>query len=295
MQFRITSTGTWDPANDWSYAGLGSGNAVAQTDRIVLRQDGKTVWGQEPGGGVADSEPPTVPIGLAASNPGSSSVTLSWTASTDNVGVTAYEILDGTTVAGSATGTSLLVTGLAPDTPYSFSVRARDAAGNVSAASAPVSTRTLPGVRSTLAVQHKGTGAAVSNQLGATLQLTNRGTAPVSLATTSTRYWFTGDPPTATYQVWCDWAQIGCANVGARVVKLAAARPGADAYLEVSFASGSLAAGASTGEIQLRVAKSDWSAFNQADDHSYRVSSALTDFDRVTAYSGGVLTWGAEP
>ena len=45
----------------------------------------------------------------------------------------------------------------------------------------------------------------------------------------------------------------------------------------------------------MRTAKSDWSTFNQADDHSYRTSNSLTDFDRVTAYSGGTLAWGVEP
>lgn len=295
VQFRITSTGTWDPANDWSYTGLGSGNTVVQTDRIVLRQDGKTVWGTEPGGGVSDNDPPTVPTGLTASNAASSSVTLSWTASTDNVGVTGYEVLDGTAVVGQSATTSLQVTGLTPDTQYTFAVRAKDASGNVSAASTPVTTRTLPGVRSTLTAQHRGTGAATSNQITATLQLTNRGTAPVGLTTTTLRYWFTGDAASPNYQVWCDWAQMGCAGVQARVVKLSTARPGADAYLEVSFTTGSLAAGANTGEIQVRVAKSDWSGFTQSDDHSYRISNGLTDFDRVTAHTGGVLAWGAEP
>ncbi|SDI98150.1 Fibronectin type III domain-containing protein [Lentzea albidocapillata subsp. violacea] len=295
VQFRITSAGTWDPADDWSHTGLGSGNTVVQTDRITLRQDGKTLWGTEPGDAVEDSEPPSVPSGLTASDAGPTSVTLNWTASADNVGVAGYDVLSGTTVTGSATTTSLRVTGLTPDTPYSFSVRARDAAGNVSGTSTPVTTRTLPGVAATLTVQHKGSGSATSNQIGATLQLTNRGTAPVSLTTTTIRYWFTGEAPSATYQVWCDWAQIGCATVQARVVKLPTARAGADAYVEVSFSSGSLAAGASTGEIQVRTAKSDWSSFNQTDDHSYRVSNALSDFDRVTAHTGGSLTWGTEP
>ncbi|SER64743.1 Fibronectin type III domain-containing protein [Lentzea albida] len=294
VQFRITSAGTWDPSNDWSHAGLGSGNTVAQTERIVLRQDGNTVWGTEPGGGVPDSEAPSVPSGLIASNAGTTAVTLSWTASSDNVGVAGYDVLNGTTVTGTTSATSLRVTGLTPDTPYSFSVRARDSAGNASAASTPVTTRTLPGVASTLTVQQRGSGAATSNQVGATLQLTNRGTSAAGLTGTTIRYWFTGDAPSPAYQVWCDWAQIGCASVQVRVVKLATARPGADAYLEVTFASGTLAAGASTGEIQVRAAKSDWSSFTQSDDHSYRVS-ALTDFDRVTAHTGGALVWGVEP
>ncbi|MET9230210.1 glycoside hydrolase family 9 protein [Lentzea sp. NPDC003310] len=295
VQFRITSTGTWDPSNDWSITGLGTGNAVVQTDRIVLRQDGKVLWGTEPGGGVADTEPPSIPSGLTASGADATGVTLSWTAAADNVGVAAYDVLNGTTVTGSTAATSLRITGLTPDTAYSFAVRARDASGNVSAASTPVAVRTLPGPSGGLAVQHRGSGAATSNQIGATLALTNRGTAPVALTGTTIRYWFTGDAPSANFQTWCDWAQIGCANVQVRVVRLAAARTGADAYLEVAFTSGTLAAGASTGEVQVRAAKSDWSSFNQADDHSYRVSSTLTNFDRTTAHSGGSLAWGTEP
>ncbi|SDO35465.1 glycoside hydrolase family 9 protein [Lentzea jiangxiensis] len=295
VQFRITSAGTWDPSNDWSAVGLGTGNAVVQTDRIVLRQDGRTVWGAEPGGVVDDPEPPSAPSGLTVSAVSSTSATLSWTASTDNVGVAGYDVLDGTTVTGSSATTGLVVTGLTPDTPYTFSVRARDTSGNVSATSVPVTTRTLPGSASTLSVQHRGSGAATANQIGATVQLTNRGTTPVSLTGTTIRYWFTGDAPSASYQAWCDWARIGCAGVQVRVVKLPAARPGADAYAEVSFTSGSLAAGASTGDVQVRIAKSDWSTFTQTDDHSYRVSGALTDFDRVTAHTGDTLVWGVEP
>ncbi|CAL9528869.1 Endoglucanase E-4 [Actinosynnema sp. ALI-1.44] len=297
VQFRIASAGTWDPTNDWSHTGLGSGNAVVQTDRLVLRENGAVQWGKEPGEVPADREAPTVPSGLTATGVTGSSATLSWTAATDNVAVAGYDVLrpDGT-VAATASGTTAQVTGLAPDTAYTFSVRARDTSGNVSAASTAVTFRTKAGsVTGGLVAQQRGNGGATSNQIGTTLNLVNRGTTAVGLDTVTLRYWFTGDAANANYQVFCDWAVVGCANVRATVVKLATARTGADAYLQVTFAAGTLNPGAQTGDVQLRVAKSDWSQFDQTNDHSYRVSATLTDFDRVTAHAGGALTWGVEP
>ncbi|GAA0260388.1 glycoside hydrolase family 9 protein [Saccharothrix mutabilis subsp. mutabilis] len=297
VQFRIASAGTWDPTNDWSYTGLGSGNTVVQTDRLVLRENGAVQWGREPGEVPTDREAPTVPGGLTATNVTGSSATLSWTAATDNVAVAGYDVLrpDGT-VAATASGTTAQVTGLTPDTAYTFSVRAKDTSGNVSAASTAVTFRTKAGsVTGGLVAQQRGNGGATANQIGATLNLVNRGATAVGLDTVTLRYWFTGDATNANYQVFCDWAVVGCANVRATVVKLATARTGADAYLQVTFTGGTLNAGAQTGDIQLRVAKSDWSQFDQTNDHSYRVSATLTDFDRVTAHAGGALTWGVEP
>jgi YVTN family beta-propeller protein len=94
------------------------------------------------GGGTADAQAPTVPTSLAASNVTSSSFTLTWTASTDNVGVTGYDVYRGTTLAGSSTTTSFSVMGLSASTAYSMTVRAKDAAGNVSAASSALSVTT---------------------------------------------------------------------------------------------------------------------------------------------------------
>ncbi len=82
------------------------------------------------GGGGTDTQPPTAPSNLVASNLTQTSVSLSWTASTDNVGVTGYDVFQGTTNLGTVTGTSANVTGLTPATAYSFKVRAHDAAGN---------------------------------------------------------------------------------------------------------------------------------------------------------------------
>ncbi|WP_030977447.1 carbohydrate binding domain-containing protein [Streptomyces sp. NRRL S-1824] len=96
-------------------------------------------------GGSTDTQAPTAPSGLQSTGKTSSSATLSWTAATDNVGVTGYDIYQGGTKVSTVTGTSATVSGLAASTTYSFTVKARDAAGNVSAASNAVSVTTSSG------------------------------------------------------------------------------------------------------------------------------------------------------
>ncbi|GGT56113.1 hypothetical protein GCM10010207_65230 [Streptomyces atratus] len=91
---------------------------------------------------VGDTTAPSVPTGLTAGNVTSNSVDLKWTASTDDVGVTGYQIYRGTTLVGSSAGTSFTATGLSASTPYSFTVKAVDAAQNASGASTAVSVTT---------------------------------------------------------------------------------------------------------------------------------------------------------
>jgi len=93
-----------------------------------------------------DTTAPTAPTSLTASGVTSNSANLSWTASTDNVGVDSYDVLRDGTVIGNATSTSFAVTGLTPETQYTFTVVAKDAAGNVSNASnaAVVTTDAVP-------------------------------------------------------------------------------------------------------------------------------------------------------
>ncbi|MFB6890718.1 glycosyl hydrolase family 18 protein [Kitasatospora sp. NPDC056327] len=94
---------------------------------------------------IDDREPPTAPGTPAVTGTDSGSVSLSWAASTDNDDVTAYDITASNGVVVTVAGTSGTVRGLAPDTEYTFTVRARDAAGNVSPASGPVTGRTGKG------------------------------------------------------------------------------------------------------------------------------------------------------
>ncbi len=102
-----------------------------------------------PGG---DTQAPSTPAGLMSTATTSSSIALAWTASTDNVGVTGYQVLrapgtSGGTFAqvGTSTSASFTNTGLAAATTYRFQVRAVDAAGNVSAVSNTVTATTQTG------------------------------------------------------------------------------------------------------------------------------------------------------
>ncbi|WP_010500589.1 fibronectin type III domain-containing protein [Paenibacillus elgii] len=96
------------------------------------------------GSGGTDTQPPTAASGLKATGKTSNSVTLAWNASTDNVGVTGYDVYNGSAVAASVTGTTATIGGLSANTAYTFTVKAKDAAGNVSAASQAVTVTTDP-------------------------------------------------------------------------------------------------------------------------------------------------------
>ena len=85
------------------------------------------IWDTTP-----DTEAPTDPLNLVASNPTDNSIDLSWTASTDNVAVASYDIyVDGTNTFNT-TSTTFTATGLTADTNYCFTVKAKDNSGNES-------------------------------------------------------------------------------------------------------------------------------------------------------------------
>ncbi|MEV0626515.1 glucuronyl esterase domain-containing protein [Nonomuraea wenchangensis] len=104
------------------------------------------------GDSTSDTSPPTAPSGLAASATTSTGTTLTWTAATDDTGVTGYDVLrapgaSGGTFAqaGTSATTSFSDTGLTPGTTYRYQVRARDAAGNISPVSNTAQVTTQPG------------------------------------------------------------------------------------------------------------------------------------------------------
>ncbi|MET7327535.1 PQQ-dependent sugar dehydrogenase [Nonomuraea sp. NPDC005650] len=121
----------------------GRGTPVAQDDRIIRIP---------PATSGTDTAPPTAPANLAASATTSTGTTLTWTASTDNVGVTGYDVLRAPgssggafTQVGTATTASFTDTGLTAGAAYRYQVRARDAAGNLSPVSNTVAVTTGTG------------------------------------------------------------------------------------------------------------------------------------------------------
>jgi 6-phosphogluconolactonase (cycloisomerase 2 family) len=124
-------------------------------------------------GAVADSTPPTFTGTIAATSTGSTTETLDWssTTHTDNVGITSYDYSpDGTnwTNTGS-TATSVGLTGLAPSTQYTYQVRAKDAAGNVSTPALSVTFTTAAGADSVAPVMQGSLSLSNIGKTGATV------------------------------------------------------------------------------------------------------------------------------
>jgi chitodextrinase len=129
-------------------AGTGYGFTVKAKDaagNVSPASSTHTVTTQSPAP-TGDTQAPTAPANLTSANVSQTGLTLNWSAATDNVGVTGYEVYRGTTLIGTATGTSFTVTGLTAGTAYGFTVKAKDAAGNTSPSSSThtVTTQATP-------------------------------------------------------------------------------------------------------------------------------------------------------
>jgi len=128
------------------------------------------------GTGGGDTTPPSAPANLAATTT-ATSVSLSWTASTDNVGVTGYNVYRGSTLAGTASGTTFTDSALTPATAYTYTVKAYDAAGNVSSASSPVTATTQSTGSNAGCTAAYSVGTQWNTGFTANVVVTNTGTA----------------------------------------------------------------------------------------------------------------------
>lgn len=126
-------------------------NSQGTQNRIMVKGSGNIFFDisntnfEITGGGGTDTQAPSTPANLTTSNVTKNTIDLSWSAATDNIGVSGYDVYQGNTVIGSVTTTTYQATGLSPDTAYTFRVKAKDAAGNQSGFSNTASATTLPG------------------------------------------------------------------------------------------------------------------------------------------------------
>ncbi|MGI9650591.1 endonuclease [Chryseobacterium sp. RLHN22] len=124
--------------NNASYTFQGNRNPFIDNPSYVNQ-----IWGgQAP---TTDTQTPSTVTNLTVSGKTTNTVSLTWNASTDNVGVSSYDVYMNGSLKTNVASTSTTVSGLNPSTTYNFYVKAKDAAGNVSANSSTVSATTNAG------------------------------------------------------------------------------------------------------------------------------------------------------
>ncbi|WP_127532586.1 glycoside hydrolase family 9 protein [Paenibacillus kobensis] len=246
---------------------------------------------------------PAAPTGLTAAA-GDAQAALTWTAS---AGAASYNVkravVSGgpyTTVATGITGTTYTNTALTNGTTYYYVVSAVNTAGesanSAQTSATPAGVTTPP--EGTLAVQYKVNNAnATDNMIYATFNIKNTGTAAVGLSGLKLRYYLTKDGASGM-SCWTDYAQVGSSNVSGSFASVSPAKTTADTYVELSFSAGagSIPAGGQSGDIQIRIAKSDWSNWNENNDYSFDgTKTAYANWSKVTLYQNGTLVWGQQP
>ena len=205
--------------------GAGSPEVIATTNAFYAVGVGSAY------AGTADTTAPSTPASLTASGTTSTTTNLSWTAATDNVAVTGYNVYRGTSLLATVTGTTYAVTGLTAATAYTFTVKAKDAAGNLSAAS-NVASVTTSGTTVTYCVS-KGSNATseyidyvslggIANTTGA-----NAGYGNFTALTGNVAYGsntilfsagFSGSAYTEYWKIWIDYNKNGVFETAEQIV-----------------------------------------------------------------------------
>jgi len=141
-------------ATDVNLSPVDSASSVAPGTGGGTSGGGTSGGGGSGGGGpVIDATPPTTPTNLAATAASSSAINISWSASSDNVGVTGYTLRRNGSPVTTTAATNYTDIGLTAGTSYSYTVSAFDAAGNLSPQTAAVSATTSSGPQGSLDFQ----------------------------------------------------------------------------------------------------------------------------------------------
>lgn len=150
-----------------------------------------------------------------------------------------------------------------------------------------------PVPESDLVLNYRNGGNSITdNSINPHFEILNNGTNNVAYEDLSIRYWFTAENNN-DLNFWCDWAQLGTANVQGTFGEAYGMN-----YAEITFSAeaGILNANTSSGNVQTRFAKTNWTNFNEANDYSFDATkTAFTSHEQVTLYENGILVWGIEP
>jgi fibronectin type 3 domain-containing protein len=147
-----------------------------------------------------DSTPPSAPANLRIAATGTSQVILEWTASTDNVGVTGYQVYRDGTLLATPAPTAFLDSGLAGGSSHSYVVRAIDAAANQSQASGPVSAKTAQASKGkTGSLSGVVVNAAGTPLTNVAISIAGSNKQQLSTTTGTNGAWSLGNLTTATY------------------------------------------------------------------------------------------------
>ncbi|MBB6237949.1 regulation of enolase protein 1 (concanavalin A-like superfamily) [Pedobacter sp. AK013] len=135
-----------------------------------------------------------------------------------------------------------------------------------------------------------------SNAISAFVAIKNTGNSTIDYSDLTARYWFSKDG-TAGLNMTVDYAKLGNNKIKGQFTELNPSLNGADSHLELSIdgSAGKLYPLSSTGNIQFRINKTNWSAFNESNDHSYLPKAAMDTNAHITLYYKGQLVYGTEP
>ena len=235
--------------------GAGSAEVIATTNAFYAVGIGAAY------AGTTDTTAPTAPTNLIASNITANSVVLTWNAATDNVAVTGYNIYNGTNLVTTVTGLTTTVTGLTASTAYTFSVKAKDAAGNLSVFGNAVSVTTAAG-SGTAYCTSKGSNAsyeyidyvALNNMVNTTASNSGYGNftnlvanLPYGANTIYISAGFASTAYTEYWNIWIDYNKNGTFETSEKVV---AGSSASNATLSATF---TVPTTASAGTTRMRV------------------------------------------
>lgn len=309
----------WDPTNDYSREGI-SEEDFAITDRITVYEDGKLVWGVEPGAGTVkpavsvsvagvsngaeiDATEGVSPITLKADVTKGTASFVEFYVNGEKVGTDSsapYEVAYTPVQNGDEETQDLVVTAKAigedgvsaTSTAYKVTVRfAKSTIIVPPTTKPPVDPSQLPAIK----LDVTGKGGASETTIQRKYNLTNSSDKDIDLAKVKIRYYYTKDANVSqTLFVDCAGMQLDSAPWYVDATKNVKAAfgtiSGNDCYCEISFeALDAMLPAGKTISVDTRLANSNWSAFDQTNDYSYEGGNTI-----VVYYDGDVVS-GMEP